>query len=219
MTRKKKDNPAALGVMGVILVGALASVGKSLFSGEPPQVVRAARASAETPVEPAPRRLSGLPVSYRDPFSSPLLKQAAARSTANGPAPAPRNVGTEQVAVVRRPSPLVAAPVLTPLRPFLPIPRASSRATAAESGTSAPPDEMALVRSLRVTAIVMGAHPYAVLEPASGTPKSLHKTEYFRTLRLVAIRAGEIVLKGQSGLWTLPLATPETETPVDQSKN
>jgi len=28
-----------------------------------------------------------------------------------------------------------------------------------------------------------------------------------RSLRLVAIRPGEIVLKGQTGFWTLPLAT------------
>ena len=31
MTAKKKDNPAALGVMAVVLVGSLVSVGRSLF--------------------------------------------------------------------------------------------------------------------------------------------------------------------------------------------
>lgn len=240
MTPKKKDNPAAFGVMGVVLIGALFSVGRSLFSSDAPHAVRAIAATADTPSEGVRAGTGTLPASERDPFSSPLLQRAALLQSGTGPSLGRQPAGLPPDASVRRPNLSAGTPVLAPLTAYMriqpnppppshtPTPvQASSDRTARTGGYqvtpklggASPTEEMALARSIRVTAIVMGAHPYAVLEPVGSKPRTLHSAESYHTLRLMAIRAGEIVLKGQSGLWTLPLATPENETFSDEGKN
>ena len=87
------------------------------------------------------------------------------------------------------------------------------------TGAVTPSEEKALARAIRVTAIVLGANPYAVLESTGSPPRTLHVSEMYRSMRLAAVRSGEIVLKGRSGLWTLPLATPETEIEQPEGRN
>ncbi len=212
-----------LGVMGVVLVGALISVGRSLFSGDNPPAARAAAASAERSGETRGAAGGALPASERYPFSSPRLQRAAATQAGMAQAPGPPSAGLRPAGPIFGPMMQHGAPVLVPptayvrVQPIPPLPMGRP-ATTKPPGTS-PAEEMALARSIRVTAIVMGARPYAVLEPLGSTPRTLHSSERYHSLRLVAIRAGEIVLKGQSGLWTLPLATPENEAGADGGKN
>ncbi len=222
MSKKKKDNPAAMAVMGVILAGALISVGRSLFSGDNPQAVRAAAAPAASDAEVIRVSTGALPASERDPFSSPLLQRAMLAQAGPAASPGPQTVGIASVAP--RHSALVPprTPVLTPVTPYvhvLPITPPARRPGPNATGKPSSADETALARSIRVTAIVMGAHPYAVLEPVGSTPRTLHAQESYRSLRLVVIRTGEIVLRGQFGFWTLPLATPDSETGPEEGKN
>lgn len=205
--------------MAVILIGALFSVGKSLFSGDPPPAVRVTQASSETTQEAgaAPGAVGPLPASERDPFSSTLMQRAllqskqSASETALPAEPRPTTV--------RSHSPIAVVPALTPPLPFVRVQPNPSAPSAVNSGAGSPSEEKALARSIRVTAIVRGANPYAVLEPTGSPPRTLHVSEMYRSMRLVAVRADEIVLKGRSGLWTLPLATPENETEHTESRN
>lgn len=216
MATKKKDNPAAMAVMGVVLVGALVSVGRTLFAADPAPSIRVSAAAAPGTDPPPARHVGSLPTGVRDPFASPLLSAAAAAQQAHTP-------GATVVPVLRRVTPVAPARVspgvaaLAQLsvraRPQPVVPR-----TAADAGPSAE-QEATLARSLRVTAIVMGTRPYAVVEPATGTPRTLHVGDQYQALRIMQIRASEIVLKGTSGLWTLPLATPESESAPAEAKN
>jgi hypothetical protein len=223
MTVKKKDNPAALGVMAVILLAAMVSIGRSLFSGNAPAAVRVA-ATAATQDSELPRASSGaLPISERDPFSSPLLKmQKAVRPVAGnslrGPSVMPAvPVTLMPIVPVRRASVSSPGSGLPHAQPAVPV---SQRDGALPAGVNVPSgrepveDEALLTRSLRVTAIVMGAHPYAVLEPMGNSPRTLHVGETYHTLRMVEVRAREIVLNGRSGLWTLLLGTTDTDNPL-----
>lgn len=223
MATKKKDNPAALAVMGVVLVGALFSVGKSLFAGDDGHAARVAPASGEAPAEAAAARVAGgpLPASERDPFTSTLLHRAMmVQSAASAPVTA-QNAGMSSVAPIRRSALPVPGPGLAPVVPYVriqAIPLPGKNPAAMSPGRPSSSNEMSLARSIRVTAIVMGARPYAVLEPVGSPPRTLHALEMVRSLRLVAIRPGEIVLKGQTGFWTLPLATPESDGGVDDGR-
>src|SRR5436309_225982 len=76
MKQKKNSNnsSAMLVVLGLIFVGAMVSIGRTLFSPVPAVQVQAANANAEDP-KPASRASTDvLPASGRDPFSSPLLR-------------------------------------------------------------------------------------------------------------------------------------------------
>ena len=215
MATKKKDNPAALAVMGVVLLGALVSVGRSLFAGDPQPGVRQAPASTNSSGAGVSIAAPGrLPLSERDPFSSPLLRAASVVQTGPTAAPPPTAAGP---AAPTRSTPGPPVPVLTPLGSNVRLAPVPVRAAPLAGASSE--EETRSVGALRVTAIVMGAHPYAVLEPGGGTPRTLHAGEEYRSLRLVAVHPGEIVLKGRFGLWTLPLATPETETAPLDTKN
>ena len=212
MTRKKKDNPMVLAGLGVVMVVALGFVGKTLFSGDPQQAAHAAASSAATAQAEAPRTAVGeITLSSRDPFSSPRLEAASLKQV--GPGSATNSLFQPPVRPVRyvRPStPLGPAPVLTPLVGNFRIrPLPSHQGEVDPAAVAA--EEERIARALKVTAIVMGSRPYAVVEPIGGIPRTLHSAEPFHTLRVVVIRPGEIVLKGQSGIWTLPLATPENE--------
>ncbi len=219
MKPKKKDNPATLGLMAVILIGALFSVGKSLFSGEPPPAVRVTQTSLETtPVAGAAAVAVGpLPASERDPFSSTQMQRVLLQSkqstsvTALPAEPRPTAVGSH--------SSIPVVPALTPPLSIVRVQPNPTAPSAVNPGAGSPSEEKALARSIRVTAIVRGANPYAVLEPTGSPPRTLHVSEMYRSMRLVAVRAEEIVLKGRSGLWTLPLATPENETEQTESRN
>ena len=221
MIRTNKDSPVALGIMGVILVAALFFVGKSLMGGRRQQQGARQREVSGSTQTGTSRGVAGvMPASERDPFSSPLLTDIKLVQPGQGPELGPRT-GIQ---------PSVLAPI-APVRgirrrvALAPIKLDGVRAPSGEgpasmkAGGPLPEDENNLARSLRVTAIVLGANPYAVAEPAGAAPCTLHVGEKYHALRLVAIHASEIVLKGQSGLWTLPLATAETEAPPSGGKN
>jgi len=224
MTIKKvQHNRAALGVMGVVLLFALVSAGRSLFSGgsQPRSTIAAVGAQPDSQLPDSPTTAAGtLSTSDRDPFSSPRLEAASVKLL--GPAVPPETPfhgGLRQTMPVRPGlSQLPPAPGLTPIGGAFrvqPLPATSGAIDAAAAAGA----EQSLVRSLRVTAIVMGANSYVVVESVGVPPRTLHKSEMLKTLRLVVIRPGEVVLKGESGIWTLPLATPDSETTPTELHN
>jgi hypothetical protein len=109
--------------------------------------------------------------------------------------------------------------------PGLPLPPAAHHPGALATGTgtqpgaqggpsqgnhSDPPSkspEAALVARLKLTAILAGDRPSAVIEGYSTQPLIVHQGEAFGTLRVAAIHATEIVLSGPGSIWTLPLDT------------
>jgi hypothetical protein len=71
--------------------------------------------------------------------------------------------------------------------------------------------ERALVQGLKLTAILGGKRPQAVLESPVFGLKTLSLGDTIETLRLTAIHAREIVLEGEQGIWTLPLGSDAEE--------
>ncbi len=92
----------------------------------------------------------------------------------------------------------------------------------------APPDpaiaENALAGQLRLTAVLGGNWPRAIIEGFNAQPTVVRMGDAIGMLRVVAIRAQEIVLSGTSGLWTIPLqsaapaAAPDQPTPTEDAK-
>jgi len=208
-----------MGLMGVILIGALFSVGKSLFSGDgsAQPAAKAAATAAESSPE-GPRPITGvLPASLRDPFSSSLMRRVALQHSGGGSPAAPAAPLAPVPARPRRST--GAAPPLTPVPQTLHVAPATVRGPVDMVAARTAAEEDALVRAFRVTAIVMGESPYAVLEAAGAPPRAMHKAEAYRSLRLVSITPSEIVLRGRSGIWTLPLATPDNDSGAAETRN
>lgn len=227
MKIEKSNNPAAVGALVVVLV---LIVGRILWMvlGHSRTAAAASRVSAASPMpdaDHAPAAKTVL-VAAPAPASEPVRASAAVVPTTTRnpfsvvapPAQAVAHLG-------RPPSRHDAAPRIStggggiPLTPLPPFP-VRGLATAPSPGAkqaSAPQSPDALssheigvkgqkeALPLKLTAIVGGTEPLAIVQTASPEPVILHVGDTLDGMRVAAIHDQDVVFARGSGFWTLPL--------------
>ena len=229
--KQNQNNPVVIGALLVVLAGAMVVIFRSFvpqneptFTPAPPKSADAAPASAAAPESPL----------ERDPFFHSDIRRIAAEGEK---LTAPKSGAAGEGDGAFAPS----GPFDSPLAPNGNPPANPAGKNKAKSGpkthlppaakTPTPPDpaiaENAQAQSLRLTAVLGGTQPRAILESAGNSPVVVTVGDEIGILRVAAIRAREIVLSGKSGLWTIPLqsaapaetgAAPSEPTVADDAK-
>jgi hypothetical protein len=211
MKREKQNNPVVVGVLLCILVGSVTKTLLDLRSqGEASPVVTQIANTQEAPVKlaAAPYRLPP-----RDPFFHVSLSRVSLPTSEGAPGEAasswPDTPGQNGLATLGI-APLEGATHQTVSETVAAGKAQTTVAPGNEPDEKQPaPDEQerTLVQGLKLTAILRGQHPQAVLESPVFGLKTLRLGDTIETLRLTAIHAQEIVLEGEQGIWTLPLGS------------
>ncbi len=235
MKPKQQNNPAVLGILGIAFLFILVRIFKTLTGGGEPlppakpdsaaQQKIAATGTGGTKLAVESARLRS-----RDPFDHPYLirtaQEEAAKLIHNGGSaavpvkmPASSSHG-ERMMTVGLPN---VAPPNYKTKPFLTgFANSTSFGTTGNKGTgnreqgtvplqnlnsqaSLPPSSLA--EKWRVTAILGGSHPTAVLESPEMSPRTVAVGDELQGFRIAAIRAREIVVASARTILTLPLET------------
>jgi hypothetical protein len=217
MKREKQNNPIVVGALLCILVG---SVTKTLLDLRS----QGASAGVVTPIastQAVPVNLS--PSSYRpprrDPFFHTSLPRTSLQTDSGVPDETPfgwSGIGGPNALATLGIQPLAGAAQQTGLEARTsPSGKAQTAASPGnvpdEKQVAADEQERRLVQGLKLTAILGGQRPQAVLESPLFGVKTLGLGDAIETLRLTAIHPQEVVLEGEQGIWTLPLGSEAEE--------
>ncbi|HLK59052.1 MAG TPA: hypothetical protein VKU00_21000 [Chthonomonadaceae bacterium] len=220
MKRDPSNNPIVVGILFTILCGTVAVTCYRLLGGGTPHASTASMPAGPTNGDNQPISLAGngsYPRRERDPFFHPRLRQsdnaasqADLHSSEEGIAPSdlfPMPTAPLATPTLQNPVPIVSSAVLTPLPP------ASKDHNAKDPNASGatPNQETERVHALRLTAILGGREPRAVIESADGSAVTVHMGDRIGPLVVAFIHTDEIVLRGERGFWTLPLQAADTE--------
>jgi len=228
MKIEKSDNPAAVGALVVVLVlivgriswmvlghsrtaeaasrGSIAAPVPNAVSVPATQMTSAA-AAAPAP-EPARDSSAVMPVTTRNPFSVVI---PPARTAARQDGQSPRRDAARRAASRTETIPLMPLPPL-PVRALEPglgrggtQPAALHGLSALRPFQSAAKGQASLVATLKLTAIVGGTEPLAVVQTANPEPVILHVGDFLDGMRVAAIHDQEVVFARGNGFWTLSL--------------
>jgi len=192
-------NPAVVAALLVILAGAVVATVVQLRPEAGPVVTPVASAEAAAPAPAV--QIRAVARASRDPFFHPVLRRA----------PSPPSDAAQSTSSLPRPA---AYPVLPPrAAPWTSGARASRDGESpAGRGPAAPPapptgpeaeTAEAAPDSWRVTAVIGGTDPVALVEGAGGQPAAVRRGDELAGLRIAAVSPREVVVAGPRGLWTL----------------
>lgn len=224
MKQEQKNNPIVVGALLVTLMGVIGlTVVRMRDTGGPAATVTPAAASdapaAATAADSPSVGITAVAFKpERDPFFHSRLRAAQKLDL---------KVSTSENII----APGWLAP-RSPLTGFAPYPVAPLSAVPTGKGSSAPSapplqdahaaaaspasdPEVEGMRALRLTAILTGAEPKAIVEGAGSSAQTVRVGDRIGGLSVAAIHTNEIVLRGAQGYWTLPLQTNETATSPD----
>lgn len=85
--------------------------------------------------------------------------------------------------------------------------------------TSTDAAEAKLAQSLKLTAVIQGEQPAALVDRAGKGTQTVRVGEKIGSLKVAAIRAKEVVLEGSASLWTIPLNTENETAPSNGMQN
>lgn len=222
MKKQNQNNPVVIGALLVVLLGAVVVIFRSFVPQTELTFTPAAAPAPPASLAAAPEAPGTLTVE-RDPFFHSDIRQVA---TADGRLAAPPGLPTGADAGMFS-SPFDNSTGLSGTSPVSPTGKEKAKAVTKNRAPSAakspaPLDpalaENAWAQSLRLTAVLGGSRPRAIVESAGSQPAVVSVGEEIGILRVVAIRAQEIVLNGKSGFWTIPLqsaAPAETAVPSE----
>ncbi len=176
-------------------------------------------AAAAAPA-PQPVRVSAavVPTTTRNPFfvvTQPARSVAQrARSVAHPDSPPSRHDAAHSLAMGGGAIPLTLLPPF-PVRVLAPGLGASAKLASVQHSLDMPSREMGAKRQkeagqkealpLKLTAIVGGTEPWAVVQTANPEPVILHVGDSVDGMRVAAIHDQEVVFVRGGGFWTLPL--------------
>jgi hypothetical protein len=232
MKPKQQNNPVLLGVLSVAFVFILIRIFKTLTGGgdlppAPANPEAAAQEGSKTVAlqSASAKFLSSVKGSQRDPFDHPHLLQLAEaeiakQKQANGEAmsiPTPKAIA--QSRPFARGSFRVGLPSIAPpslgSKPILSgfthpqsaqsVPDAATTGSQSSTAQTTTPVPIDLTEKWRVTAILGGSHPTAILEGAESTPRTIRVGDEFQGYHIAAIRKNEIVISSARRVLTLPL--------------
>jgi len=226
MKIEKSNNPVAVGALLLVLtiiVGRILwmVIGRgSSLSAASPLVVRSVSPAADAPRAEnlTPRRLTVR--TGRNPFAS--LAGRASETASPGRAAALVSPRTAPESVI---APLPTIPI--PAGPTLQIPVRSSRRPPLSAGarirrvphqTVIMQDQsQEILKTLKLTAILGGTEPMAVIQTARPEPLTVHVGDSVEGLQVAAINDHNIVLSHQGELWTLALESGADAAPASVS--
>ena len=216
-----QNNPVVIGALLVVLLGAVVVIFRSFLPQNELTFTPAPSKAADAPAAAAPEAPGALTLE-RDPFFHSDIQRIAAGEKLIAPesGPADASAGTFPASGPFDDSLTPgASPPANPAGKDKTRPSVKNAGTPAVKGAASPDPaiaENAFAQSLRLTAVLGGSQPRAILESAGSQPTIVHAGDAIGILRVVAIRAQEIVLSGKSGFWTIPLqsaAPSETAAP------
>lgn len=242
MKIEKSNNPAAAGVLIVVLVLIVGRIGWMLFgqnkaasaastvaksSSAPTADVNASPDSATTRPQMT-MALSPLSASARETARNPFAYSGSIRPSQASMSPDVASHGHEVDHAKR-----VQIPSLPPLSVWAekqgaaggvgqasafsvpsapPLPTGQSVSSPTSSGISPPPNPL---QTLKLTAIVDGKAPMAILQTARPEPIILHVGDVLDGMRVSAINENDMIFAREGSRWTLPLQSaadsPATE--------
>lgn len=230
MKSKQQNNPVVLGVMGIAFLFILARIFKTLTGGGDPlppaktdgeAIHPAVAQTGKIRTTPQPAAMSG-----RDPFNHPYLVQVA-QEEADKQKNRDGSIGTTQPKTVSNPHgrrttrmgllPNVMPPTYNSQQVLGGFAgdreqRTGDRIQLPNNPTTQRPNDTMPQRpnaaeKWRVTAILGGSHPTAVVESAEMSPRTVAVGDELQGFRIAAIRSDEIVVASATTVLTLPLET------------
>ncbi len=226
MKIEKSNNPAAVAALIVVLaviVGRILwmtlghsrmAAAASRVSADPPlpgalpgPAIRVTSGAAAAPApEPARPSAPTLPVTTRNPFSvlTPPVRVAARLEGLPRPSDAARPAASGAGAIPFTPLPPLPVRVLEPGQGL------GAKQPPVTHGVSALPSDPVAAKGqteplLKLTAIVGGTEPLAVVQTANLEPVILHVGDTLDGMCVVAVHDQDIVFARGSGFWTLSL--------------
>jgi len=206
----KQNNPIVIGLLIVVLGGALYGVFAQIKHVQAAMAMDNAEhkpASSAPPPAPSDTRVIldsfARPAFAHDPFLTPAVKTqapppAAPRPTVTMPTLPP--VSTAPLTIVPMPSPAPRPIVVsTPTPPAAP---------AAPAGVD--------VKTLRVTAIMKGAHATAIIERDGHDPVAVAVGGRIAGYKISAISNDGVILTSDTGIYTISLASAPSSQDGDQ---
>lgn len=235
MKPKQQNNPVVIGILGIAFLFILMRIFKTLTGGGdplPPAKTEVEAESSAGVAQPVKTQFAMQPAGMRgrDPFNHPYLIQVA-QEEANKENNRNGNFGTARTGKTpdsrRRYPTNIGLPNVTPptysTQPVLG--GFANNASGSHSGnsstnntnmvsspTSQSPDNPTAQRpntaeKWRVTAILGGSHPTAIVESADMSPRTVTVGDELHGFRIAAIRSDEIVVSSARAVLTLPLET------------
>ena len=206
-----QNNPVVIGALLVVLLGAVVVIFRSFVPQNELAFTPAPKPAAPPSSGAASSDAAALTPVARDPFfHSDIQRIAASGEKLIAPISAAPSEGGAFASGSPFESPLASGESLT-TNPTAKdkIKPVAKNAAPAPPKRPVPPDptlaENALTQTLRLTAVLGGGRPRAIVEGFGSQPVVVSAGDTLGILRVVAVRAQEIVLSGKSGLWTIPL--------------
>jgi hypothetical protein len=230
---QSQNNPVVIGILGIAFLFILVRIFKTLTGGGDPLPPPKADAEAQpaagvAQADTTKKVIQPAVLRGRDPFNHPYLIRVAQeeadkennRNSGNG------NIPSGKTSRLRGhyPTGIGLANVTPPAYQSQPIlggfagsreqgtgGRGQGNSTSNDPTTQRPNDSMPqqpnAAEKWRVTAILGGSHPTAVVESAEMSPRTVAVGDELHGFRVAAIRSGEIVVASARAVLTLPLET------------
>jgi len=239
MKSKQQNNPVLLGILGIAFLFILARIFKTLTGGGNPLPSAKNEAGAQptagiAQTDKTKTAIESAVMRGRDPFNHPYLLQVA-QEEANkqnnrngtvgtiptGKTPFPRGRNISQIGLPNVTPTYQSQPVLDGFAKEREQGTGNREQNTANNPITQSPNNPIAQRpndptKWRVTAILGGGHPTAVVESAEMSPRTVAVGDELHGFRIAAIRSDEIVVASAHTVLTLPLET-HSETQNEQT--
>lgn len=216
----KQDNPIVVGILVITLIGLIGLTYKR-FAGDG----AAAPSTTGAPTSASPSKseesVTKVQLGSRDPFVHPVVfKMAEKRDPETGlPVLAQERMALMAESGLLPPMPFRARRhsekeplTVLPIGPSVVVPTQPLGMHKHESETGVRNDESPTdpTDGIKLTAIMAGMKPTAIIETAGSTVRLLHEGETLNGLAVKAIHATEVVLIGKTSIYTLTISRDNT---------